>query len=191
MSIYLYKNNQQYGLYEESTIQEMLQARTCSANDLAICEGMTEWQPLNRLLEFQGMTPINSKKYEKWTSITLPESSLFLLLLSSDIDTMNSELIGGGELSEKEEEFILKCVTKWGFYDDFYSQTQLQSAIDKYQHMKGRSISVEDFIEQCAEVLTKEPPFRDITFYLCLEILFLDGKVEYDSKEEIYIRVKF
>ena len=92
--------------------------------------------------------------------MTLPESSLFLLLFSADIDTMNSELRGGGELSEKEEDFILKCVNKWGFYDDFYSQTQLQSAIDKYQYVKRGSIGVEDFIEQCAEILIEAPPLR-------------------------------
>jgi hypothetical protein len=118
--------------------------------------------------------------------ITLPESSLFLLLFSANIDTMDSQL-RAGELSEKEEQFILKCVNKWEFYDDFYSQTQLESAIEKYQVVKLSSTDEEDFIEQCAEILIKEPPLRDITYYLCLEIIFLNGGIENESREEIYI----
>lgn len=53
MSIYLYRDNQQDGPYEESVVLEWLQAGICSPNDLAICEGMTEWQPLSHVLEFR------------------------------------------------------------------------------------------------------------------------------------------
>ncbi len=118
--------------------------------------------------------------------ITLPESSLFLLLFSANIDTMDSQL-KAGELSEKEQELILKCVSKWGFYDDFYTQSQLESAIEKYQLVKRSSTDEDDFIEQCAEILIKEPPLRDITYYLCLEIIFLNGGIENESREAIYI----
>ena len=53
MSVYLYRNNQQDGPYEESVVWEWLQAGNCSADDLAIREGMAEWQPLSRVLGFQ------------------------------------------------------------------------------------------------------------------------------------------
>lgn len=107
--------------------------------------------------------------------ITLPESSLFLLFFTANIDTMDSEL-RSGELTEKEEQFILNCVNKWGFYDDFYSQEQLESAITKYQNIKGGSIDQDDFIEQCAEILLSSPEHRDMTFYLCVKIIFFEGK---------------
>lgn len=50
MSIYLYKNNEQVGPYEESTVRDWLQNGQLSPNDSAIREGMTEWQPLGKLL---------------------------------------------------------------------------------------------------------------------------------------------
>jgi len=118
--------------------------------------------------------------------ITLPESSLFLLLLCANIDADLTD----GELTEDEEKYILELVSKWEFYDDFYSQSQLESAIQKYHNaLNGsiRSANEEDFIEQCAEILVTEPPIRDITYYLCLEILFLKGRVEKDSKEEVVL----
>lgn len=59
MSIYLYRNNLQDGPYEESVVREWLQAGICSANDPAIREGMTEWQPLSQLLGFQAPPPMN------------------------------------------------------------------------------------------------------------------------------------
>lgn len=116
--------------------------------------------------------------------ITLPESSLFLLFFTSNIDTMDSEL-KSGEVSEKEEQFILNCVNKMGFYDDFYSQTQLESAIAKYENVKGGSVDQDDFIEQCAEILLSSPPDRDMTFYLCIKILFLEGKPK--ESDELYL----
>jgi len=118
--------------------------------------------------------------------ITLPESSLFLLLLSANVDADLTD----GELTEDEEKYILKCTSKWGFYDDFYSQSQLEASIKKYKDVLNGSIrseNEEDFIEQCAEILLTSPPHRDMTYYLCLEILFLKGKIEKESKEDILI----
>lgn len=46
MQIYLYKNNQQYGPYEETAVIDSLRNGQCSLTDLAIREGMSEWQPL-------------------------------------------------------------------------------------------------------------------------------------------------
>jgi hypothetical protein len=115
--------------------------------------------------------------------ITLPESSLFLLLRSANID---AELTNG-ELTEDEEKLILRCVNKWGFYDDFYTQDQLVSAIKKYQDVYKDSYNDEDFITQCAEILINKPPIRDITYYLCNEIIFLPGRPQRDSKEEYFL----
>src|SRR5689334_12178559 len=116
--------------------------------------------------------------------MTLPQASLFLLLFTSNVDTMDSEL-QSGELSEKEEKFILNCVNKWSFYGSFYTQTSLESAIAKYQDIKNASTDESDFIEQCAEILLPSPPHRDMTFYLCTKILFLEGKP--NEKDGIYL----
>lgn len=116
-------------------------------------------------------------------SITLPESSLFLLLRSANIDAELTE----GELTEDEETLILQCVNKWGFYDDFYTQDQLVAAIGKYQSVYSEAYNDEDFITQCAELLINEPPIRDITYYLCNKIIFFTGRPQRDSKEEFFM----
>src|SRR5712692_4796096 len=113
-------------------------------------------------------------------TITLPESSLFLLLFAANID---AELTNG-ELTDQEESLILRCSNKWRFYDDFYSQEQMEAAIGKYQRFKKGSVDADDFIEQCAEVLVTEPPLRDMTYYLCNEILFMKGQISKDSPED-------
>lgn len=46
MQIHIHKNNQQYGPYEQSAILELVRNGQCSLTDLAIREGMNEWQPL-------------------------------------------------------------------------------------------------------------------------------------------------
>jgi hypothetical protein len=57
--IYLYRNNQQEGPFEESVIREWLQTAKCSPNDLAIREGLSEWQPLIQLLNLQMFPEVN------------------------------------------------------------------------------------------------------------------------------------
>lgn len=116
---------------------------------------------------------------------TVPEASLFLLLLSANVDTTSDKFgLKGGELTGQEEAFILDLCNRWSFYADVSSQSQIESAIAKYQHVKSLSLNREDFIEQCAELLTPEPVLRDITYYLCLEILFMNGRLIEDSVEE-------
>jgi tetratricopeptide (TPR) repeat protein len=46
MQIYIYRNGQQYGPYEEATVSAWSRSGGCSLTDLAIREGMNEWQPL-------------------------------------------------------------------------------------------------------------------------------------------------
>lgn len=55
---YIYKNNQQFGPYDESTIVGWLRNGQCSPNDPAMREGMTEWQPLGNLISFGSNLPM-------------------------------------------------------------------------------------------------------------------------------------
>ena len=49
MSIYIYKNNQQTGPFEESKVLEMLGGGQLSPNDMGIRSGESQWQPLANL----------------------------------------------------------------------------------------------------------------------------------------------
>lgn len=49
MSLYLYKNNQRFGPYEDARVLEMLGSGQVSPNDLGIREGDKDWQPLAKL----------------------------------------------------------------------------------------------------------------------------------------------
>jgi tetratricopeptide (TPR) repeat protein len=46
VQVYIYKNGQQYGPYDEATVTEWARTGECSLTDLAIREGMKEWHPL-------------------------------------------------------------------------------------------------------------------------------------------------
>lgn len=59
MRFYIYKNNQQFGPYEESAVVEWLRNGQCSPSDLAIREGMNEWQPLGTLVQMPVTTSGN------------------------------------------------------------------------------------------------------------------------------------
>ena len=49
MPIYIYKNNQQLGPFEESQVLEMLGSGQISPNDMGIRQGESQWQPLQNL----------------------------------------------------------------------------------------------------------------------------------------------
>jgi hypothetical protein len=49
MSIYIYKNNQQMGPFEEERVLEMLKSGELSANDMAVPQGDKDWQKLGSL----------------------------------------------------------------------------------------------------------------------------------------------
>lgn len=49
MQIYVNKNNQQLGPFDDLTVVEMLKNGQLSANDFAIKEGEQQWQPLGNL----------------------------------------------------------------------------------------------------------------------------------------------
>jgi len=116
---------------------------------------------------------------------TFPEATLFLLLFAANVDTATDRFrLEGGELSQQEEAFILGLCNAWGFFESVSSQSDLEAAIAKYHWVKGLSLNQDDFIEQCAASFPPEPAMRDLTYYLCLEILFLNGRIERDSVEE-------
>jgi hypothetical protein len=52
--MFIYKNNQQFGPYEDSFVYEMLQKGECSLNDLAFQKGMAEWRPLGTVIPPNG-----------------------------------------------------------------------------------------------------------------------------------------
>ena len=49
MQIYVNKNNQQLGPFDEKKVVEMLKSGQLSANDLAVRQGEEQWQPLGNL----------------------------------------------------------------------------------------------------------------------------------------------
>jgi hypothetical protein len=50
MSIYVFKNNQQSGPFEESQVRGWLASGQLSPNDMAVRQGETQWKPLSLLL---------------------------------------------------------------------------------------------------------------------------------------------
>ena len=78
MQIYISKNNQQLGPFEESRVLEMINAGELSANDLAIRQGDTEWQKLGNYFPNAGNTaPVTLAAVEP----TVPKKSRKGLLL--------------------------------------------------------------------------------------------------------------
>jgi hypothetical protein len=49
LPLYIYRNNQRYGPYEESVVKEWVWTGRCHPNDLAWRDGMNGWQPLSVL----------------------------------------------------------------------------------------------------------------------------------------------
>lgn len=85
MPIYLYKDNQQVGPYDEQEIRDWIQSGVCSPNDPGIREGMTEWKPLSALLGFQAPPPMNVPKGRLANEIRLLEQ------YNDEIENMSKE----------------------------------------------------------------------------------------------------
>ncbi len=91
MPIYIYKNNQQSGPFEEAKVLEMLAAGQLSPNDMGIRNGESQWQPLKALfpntspIAYISPTPINNQPTaqksggSKVLFVLLGLGSLFLL----------------------------------------------------------------------------------------------------------------
>jgi hypothetical protein len=54
--IYIYKNNQRFGPYEESAVRQWLQNGQCSLNDLGWRNGMKDWLPLSAFFPIEAKT---------------------------------------------------------------------------------------------------------------------------------------
>ncbi len=59
---YLYKNNQQFGPYQESAVIDWIRNGQCSPSDLAIRGDMTDWQPLGMIFPMPVTTSGNLEK---------------------------------------------------------------------------------------------------------------------------------
>src|SRR3954469_21155102 len=57
MAVYIYKNNQQSGPYEESAVAEWLKKGQLSPEDMACQQGSSQWQPLKVLFPEFGVAP--------------------------------------------------------------------------------------------------------------------------------------
>jgi hypothetical protein len=119
--------------------------------------------------------------------ITKAEASLFLLFLSANFDWDEATNSIQGELPENAEQFILNCISRLSLLTDFYLQEQLEEGILKYKEVQDYSTSIADIIQYCAPALLQSPEDRDAVYYLCSEIIYLNGQIKEDSKEDKYL----
>lgn len=89
-SYYIYKDNQQFGPYEESIIKQWLDSRQLSPNDYAMRQGMTEWKPLGTLIS----TPQVSGNLEMEVRL--------LDVYSDELDDLQSHIFEADERTSKE-----------------------------------------------------------------------------------------
>jgi hypothetical protein len=81
MSIYIYKNNQQSGPFEEAKVLEMLKSGQLSPNDLAVRKGGQDWQKLDSLFPtFGSAAPGASINTDAVKQVTPKKSRKGLLL---------------------------------------------------------------------------------------------------------------
>lgn len=73
MSIYVHKNNQQLGPFEESKVLEMLNAGELSAQDMAIRQGDKEWRKLGDYYPNVGAPPATPEPTPTPASTPTPE----------------------------------------------------------------------------------------------------------------------
>jgi hypothetical protein len=109
--IYLHKNNQTFGPYEEATVRQWLQNGQCSPNDMACRYGMTQWQPLNTILSFAPTAP-------KQPTENFPQNPIYQVLNS------NLFLI-------KQQVARLKASSSYDIYDPQSGQMLLECREDE------------------------------------------------------------
>lgn len=119
--------------------------------------------------------------------LTTCEGGLFLMFLSANFewDPITDSI--NGELPEDAVQYILKCIRKLALFQDVTMQDQLEEAIQKYNDLKEFSTTTAEIIQHCAKPLLESPMDRDMVYYLCSEILALNGRVMPDSKEEKFL----
>lgn len=91
MSIYIFKNNQQSGPFEEAKVLEMLRDGQLSSDDMAVRQGASEWQKLGSLFPNVGgvsasvaaATPTAAKKSRKGLLLGCGGFFLIALLVAS------------------------------------------------------------------------------------------------------------
>jgi len=65
MSIYIYKNNQQAGPFEQNNVLEWLKNGQLSLEDMAFWQGATKWQPLKKLFSTPKPVPAANVTHQK------------------------------------------------------------------------------------------------------------------------------
>lgn len=149
--IYLFKNNQRFGPYEENAVRQWLQNGQCSPNDFGWRNGMKDWQPLSSLFslatENKGLPDI--KPYDAPAKFSFTLSDLIQLDETSVESTIsyllatNPEYKAEREQTKKEASRHLKTIfaTKiWSPYEikSFYwfsadkTGTHLKLSFDLY-----------------------------------------------------------
>ena len=81
MSIYIHKNNQQAGPFEESRVLEMLKKGQLSLNDMAIRYGETNWQSLGSLFANQPVASATAFASNSQTLAAYPKKGGFRRVL--------------------------------------------------------------------------------------------------------------
>jgi hypothetical protein len=74
MQVYLSKNNQQSGPFEENKVLDMLRAGQLSPNDFGIRQGTGQWHPLGEIFRISAPSPVNSsiQNIVGWAKQNLP-----------------------------------------------------------------------------------------------------------------------
>lgn len=102
MLIYIYKNNQQLGPFEEGKILEWLAAGQLSYDDLAVRKGGTKWEPLRSLLTAVQNPAVSPQSFSQ--SVAAPVAAgnpvakkggkVFLFVMLSTILMLFAGLVG-------------------------------------------------------------------------------------------------
>jgi hypothetical protein len=131
VQIYIYRNGQQNGPYEEATVSAWSRSGECSLTDLAIREGMSEWQPLWSVLDgpngTSGDLDAEFEVFERYgetldsmtSHLRSPDRQTceqafrqyqqLLAILEKHIAGVHKEFSGTPELVMMESFFYLKC----------------------------------------------------------------------------------
>ena len=131
MQVYIYRKGQQYGPYEEATVSAWSRSGECSLTDLAIREGMNEWQPLwavirapdgtsgdldaeFELFEIYGITLDSMTSKLRGPDQQIREQAFrqyqqLLVLLEKQIAGLKKEFSGTAELQMMGSFYFMKC----------------------------------------------------------------------------------
>jgi hypothetical protein len=112
MALFIMKNNQQYGPFEESVVAGWIMSGACSPDDMAWKPGMPSWQPLRYISLLEAKSP---KKSGGWAFLNL----VGLLI------TMSSTLAAIGGYWYISQHKITGYATQLGWQDSSYNTANM------------------------------------------------------------------